>query len=203
MEAKKKKAIILLVIGLILIVVILSVINNIDNGNVDENDENLAEKYVYNFGNTLDLENDRGFEEYAVNGTDYPSFGITNEYFDTENELYYYEDKVRMMTYDGYITISFSWMDEGVGQKVTEPDFGNLEKFILRNSSFSARYSEVGMKEMEEYINELAAKGFSNVELNNKNKKEDYYYRAAKEFKNSNDEEIRVTVILTYEQGMF
>lgn len=198
MDIKKKKTIILIFI-IIVFAIFLVLMKNLlkkENNNGNNDSVNPADRYTYNLGETLDLEEDSGVEEIVEESTEYPSLGIRNDYFDTDIEMNYYEDKVTFQNYEGNITISSSWMDEGVAKKIKEPDFGNIEKFMLKNSSISARFSDVNMKQVITYINELSGMGFNNIKLDNKNKKNDTYYYVA-----TNSEDI--SVVLNYESGYF
>lgn len=182
----KKKIIVLVFIVFLLIVLFTSIMKLFVNNENDENTVSLSDEYVYGFGNTLDLEEQSGFEEYVVTGTDYPSLGTENEYFDIDSEIITYDDKMDMQTFKGYITVSASWMDEGMAKKIKEPEFGNIKKFILStNDTISVRYDDVRLKDVEKYIDELTDAGFIKVILDNKNKKKDYYYYTAEKLDGS------------------
>ena len=196
MNAKKKKIIVLMFVFLLLIILLISLIIGINNdkGNQNVLEENNTEKYVYDFGEILDLESDRGFEEYATNGTDYPSLGIISDFYEGV-EVTYHDDKITMQTYEGMITVSASWMDEGKAKYIKQPEFGALQKFVLKKYSIAAIYADTTMKETITYINELAGLGYNNVVLDEKNKKDDYYYYSAKN-------KDGITVTLNYEKDM-
>lgn len=186
MNARKKKIILLLFVLLILVVVIVSISSN-DNDNIEKIEKekenaaltDLDKNYKYEFGETLDLEDNQGSEEIASNGTDYPSFGVLGDFYDGA-EIRYEGDKMYIQSYDGYDVVSLSWLNESYAANVNEPSFGILQRCILRDTQFSALYTEVKMKDVENYIDELTELGFTEVLLDNKDKKQGYYLYSAK-----------------------
>lgn len=189
---EKKKRIILAFIVIVLVIFISIFINLFKEDKVTKpNDNNMADKYVYNFGETLDLEDENGLEEYLVIGTDSPNFGIVDE----KDIFFVDEDDIIMETMEGYITISHEWKEEGCAREVEQPGFGTLEKFILNGESISVRYTDVTIKEVSKYIKKLDSLGYTDVRLDNMNTKKDYYYFNAKKSDG-------VTVTITYDNGV-
>lgn len=196
MELKKKKTIILIFIAIVLLIFVFLFINLFSDEEVNEsNNDNITDKYVYNFGQTLDLEEEKGLEEYIDIGTDYPSLGVIDEY--TSENTYIGQDgsEIIMETFDGHITIYPEWQEDGCAREVEEPEFGTLEKFILDGNSISVRYNDVTIKDVSKYIKTLSDLGYTDVRLDNVNKKKDYYYFNAQK---SNG----VSVTITYDNGV-
>ena len=194
MNAKKMRILFLLIAILLFIIVWVSVMinNKNDNSNInDKLDDIDNDDYAFHFSETLDLEAENVSKE-ADMGTDYTSLGTISEFYDG-TDIKYKEDKIYMDSFEGTIIISASWMDESFAKNIKEPEFGNLEKFVLKPNSANARYSDVSMKNVTSYINELSGLGFSNVVKNEKDKKADKYIYSAKK-----DD---LTVTLNYEQG--
>lgn len=173
---KKKKRII--IFGLLVLIILIFLIIKVFNGqNIDEEKLDDVNEYVYKFGETLNLETANGIEEYEAPDTGTDSFGNLEGY--DESDVVYDEDKMIIQTFDGNQIISSSWIDEGKANLISPPEFGELEKFILYGTSITAKYTNVKIKDLDRYINQLAGMGFNEVSLDNKNKKKDYYYYTA------------------------
>lgn len=175
MNINKKKKIIILAV-LVVIIMIVSIFLNIKNKNRSEISNNGEkdfednEQLIYSFDDMLDLEENGVMDDRAVSDSGMPDFGILSDYYDGV-DVEYYEDKMRIETNDGYMTISKSWMDEGYAKYIKEPEFGILDKFYLKAYSITADYKDVKMKEVTKYIEQLSELGFNNVILNNKQEK--------------------------------
>ncbi len=197
MDIKKlKRLFILLVILLVLIIAVVFITGNIGKNNNKSNNNNGDDenRYVYNFGDTLNLEESRTEEETENLGTDFPELGVINDFYD-ESNVEYGDDYITLETEEGRLKISSTWQEETVAQNIKEPTFGTLEKFVSKRRGVSIRYKDVTLKDTENYIKELKELGYINVEMDDKNKKNDYYNFSAK---NAND----VLVILNYESGI-
>ena len=204
MNARDRKKLIIIVCAILslmfIYIVVSSIISNTSRNTSPTSDEkrlSSVERSPYKFSETLNLEVASGLNEETKSTTDKPEFGLFRElYYDVDIE--YVDDTIVMETpKGGYMTISLYWIDDGLAKRIKEPDFGNIEKFFLNpDESITANYSDVTLKNMENYMNELSALGFNDVVLNNQNKKKDFYYYSAK---NKDD----ITVSLNYEKGNF
>lgn len=204
MNTRDRKKLIIIIFAILCImfiyIVISSIISNTNRNTSPTSDEkqlSSVERSPYKFSETLNLEVASGLNEETKSITDKPDFGIFSElYYDVDIE--YVDDTIVMETpKGGYMTISLYWIDDGLAKRIKEPDFGNIEKFFLNpDESITASYSDVTLKNMKNYMNELSALGFNDVVLNNQNKKKDFYYYSAK---NKDD----ITVSLNYEKGNF
>lgn len=195
MSRKKIRAIFsLLIIVLVLVLLLYYLIGLSSNKDKQVNNEKSEqERYEYSFSETINLEKEDTFENTSSKGTDYLEFGTISDFYDG-TDIEYKDDKIYMETYDGERVISASWMNEGYAQYIKEPAFGVLDKFILERTSASARFNEVEMKNVTNYINELSGLGFNEVLKDEKNKKNDYYIYSAKK--------VDRTVTLNYENGV-
>lgn len=180
MDAKMKKIIIwCIVVFVITLVLFVSLFDNKDI--VEKIVTNDSDNYIYNFGDTVNFEVEKGVEELGEYATSYDPLGNLDVYSDEDAYVYYYDDKARIEGFKGNITVSASWMNEGKANKIHEPEFGILQKFVLENDTIMVNYIDVEMKDVEGYISDLAGLGFNNIILNNKNKKKSsYYYTASK-----------------------
>ena len=203
MNTRDKKKLIIIVfaiLGVVFIYIVISAIvnNGSSNGNSNSNIffQTGINRYIYKFADTLDLETTRGTQEQTISMSGMPNFGVLSEFYDG---IYreYVDDTLVMETPSGKMTIAVRWLDEGLAKEVKEPDFGSIQKFFLKaDGSIKARYTDAKMKDMIKYINELSALGFNKVTLDNKNKKRDFYYYAAK---NKDGKAVN----LNYENGEF
>lgn len=202
MNARDRKKLIIIIFAILCIMFIYIVISAIVGNSSGKRYSNLdtpqtsIDRYIYNFSETLDLETTAGTEEQTMSMTGMPNFGVLSEFYDGIDREYVDETLV-METPSGRITIAVKWIDEGLAKEIKEPDFGSIKKFFLKaDGSITARYTDVKMKDMTKYMNELSALGFNDVTLNNQNKKKDFYYYAAK---NKDGKSIN----LNYENGEF
>ncbi|MBQ9313917.1 MAG: hypothetical protein IJ220_02785 [Clostridia bacterium] len=196
MNPKKLMKIILVCAILLFILIVISTI--INSGNQKKSDENNQSETThseneYNYNTTIDLDKeDTQFEYDPGLGTDYPNFGTISDYYENA-DVYFDEDKLYIQTYDGHDVISSQWNNEGYAIYINEPQFGELEKFILSSNSITASYADVKMRDTISYINELSGLGFNEVLKNDKNNSSDYYIYSAKKGD--------ITVTLNYEKG--
>ena len=189
-----KKMIILGAIALFILVVISTLMSNMNrNQKKNEINNEIEDSNVYDFNETIDLDTENVRKEYDPEiGTDYPNLGTISDYYD-HTDVFYEEDKVYIQSHDGYQVVSSEWMNEGYANEINEPEFGELEKFILSSPSITASFTGVKMRDTIDYINELSGLGFNEVVKNNRNNGADYYIYSAK----NGD----ITVTLNYEKG--
>lgn len=198
MNPKKLRKIILLLASLLFIILVISTLtsnmNNKKNNDATFIENKSNEETVYNFNETVDLDKvEAKMDDDSEIGTDYPMFGTVGDYYDNA-DVHYDNDRLYIQSYNGHESISSTWLNEGYAVYINEPQFGEMEKFILSpESSISATYSEVKMKDIISYINELSGLGFNQVILNKKNNGMDYYIYSAKKGD--------ITVTLNYEKG--
>lgn len=203
MNTKEKKKLVRIMMGILILIflyIVISVLVSTLSGwkNKTTNTElNEKDRYSYNFSKTLDLEETVLMDEpESILYTDKPYFGVINDYY-SDADIRYEGNTIVMETQLGYMTIALEWLNEGLATKVKEPDFGNVKKFFLNaDGSISATYENAKMSEVTDYIKELNDLGFDQVTKDNKNKKTDTYYYAAK-----NKDGLAVN--LSYRKGIF
>lgn len=204
MNARDRKKLIIIVcaiLSIMFIYIVVSTILNRSDRNISSNSDKTfisnSDRSSYEFSETLNLEVASGVNEETKSTTDQPDFGVFSEFYD-DVDIEQVDDTIVMeVPSGGYMTIALYWMDDGLAQKIKEPEFGNIEKFFLNpDGSITANYFDVTLKDMKKYMNELSALGFNDIVLDNQNKKKDFYYYSAK-----NKDDVRVT--LNYEQGNF
>lgn len=195
MNQKKLRIIIIACILLLIILIISSVINNSStnkesNNIVENSDDN---KSTYSFNQTIDLDSESTEKEFDSEiGTDYINYGTISDYYDN-TDVHYEDDKLYIQTQNGNNIISSEWSNEGYGAYINEPQFGEIKKFVLTSPNISVSYTNVKMKDVISYINELSGLGFNEVVKNEKNNSSDYYIYSAKKGD--------ITVTLNYEKG--
>lgn len=198
MNPKKLKVLFLLGVGLLLLIVLISMlINPRRSSNRDRNNnENDASKVDYSeadFGETLDIDSPTTETKRGdLFGTDYGDFGYLSSYYDNAN-IIEQDGKLYIESSEGYDILSPEWMDEGYASYIEEPEFGSLERFILKDNSVEIRYGNVSMKDVNSYVKDLKEKGFKDIIKDKKSNKDDYYLYTAKSLEH--------TVSLTYEKG--
>ena len=198
MNRKKMKIIVILCALLLLLSVsILTILDNFlhnrKNNNVKDNEVYMGGDSSYSFNQTIDLDNEELDTIYEPElGTENPEIGTISNYYDKSN-IENHDGKLYLPSYDGEDIIATSWINEGFATYIEEPQFGDIEKFILSDESISASFINVKMRDAISYINRNAGLGFTNVKLNDRNDKYDYYnYSATKD---------DVTFTLNYEKG--
>lgn len=204
MNARDRKKLIIIVCAILSVMFIYIVISTIVNrsdrnisSNSDETFISNSNRSSYDFSETLNLEVASGVNEETKSTTDQPDFGVFSEFYDDVDIEQVGDTIVMEVPSGGYMTIALYWMDDGLAQKIKEPEFGSIEKFFLNpDGSITANYFDVTLKDMKKYMNELSALGFNDIVLDNQNKKKDFYYYSAK-----NKDGVRVT--LNYENGNF
>lgn len=204
MNARDRKKLIIIVctiLSVMFIYIVISTIMNKSDRNISLNSNKTvisnSDRSSYDFSETLNLEVASGVNEETKSTTDQPDFGVFSDFYD-DIDIEQVDDTIVMeVPSGGYMTIALYWMDDGLAQKIKEPDFGNIQKFFLNpDDSITANYNDVTLKDMKKYMNELSALGFNDIVLDNQNKKKDFYYYSAK-----NKDDVKVT--LNYEQGNF
>lgn len=194
MNVKKMKIIIFVILVLLSIIIFTSIFSkNNDNSKVTDNEViTNHNKYVYEFNETLELDEAKLYEPINHKEYPFPDFGYVSEFYDYTDM--YYKDSDLYINYSGtYDIYSKNWKDEGNAKYIKEPTFGYLQEFVLKSRTICALYKEVKMKDVTSYINELSGLGFNEVIKDEKNKKYDYYiYSASKG---------EVIVTLNYEMG--
>lgn len=170
-----KKIILILAICILILIIFLTVQFN---GNAIKDNQGDLNNTLQNEPDTLE---DELISKYGTNFYDHL-------------DVQYYDDKAEIKTYDGAVTVSLTWMNEGNATYVKEPEFGELDIFTYKYNMISASYSNVKIRDVDEYINQIKEMGFNQVIIDNKNKKNDYYNYSSK-----NGEGVIFT--LNYENG--
>ena len=174
---KMKKIFILGIIALILILILAIVIGNMRNSGMQSNsNRNNSENTVNErkFTDTVDL--DMMEKRVPVNdfGTENQSLGTLNDYYDN-TESFTKDNKLYVRSFEGYDIIALEWLNESYGTYVSEPAFGSLKKFILTSSYALAMYENVKMRDVTTYVDTLTKSGYTAVQQDNRNNREDYY----------------------------
>lgn len=196
MDVKKLKRIfIFAIIALIIVLTVPLIVNKVKENNSKEPFKTTDEKqYVFDFGNILNLESEGGPAEYKINDTENPSLGIINDYYEDIPIEYVEPDVAVLSTFEGKVTVSSRWLDEGYANCIEQPSFGNLIKVVIKDAEFSARLSDVSINDVSDYIKVLEGQGYTNIIQDKKDKKADIYRYTVR-----NDDGL--TVFLNYSES--
>lgn len=185
MKTKKNAIIVLLIFSMIILIVGIMLIF-VDK---DDNDIDLEEleKNTYNFGSTLELEQEPVYEEIFFETEEgIESFGALDG-FDDGNEPYVKDGKLYVPDGNETTIVSHTWMDEGNSKYIKKPDFGKLEKVVVSESEFSCGFADVSSRDVSKYKKELTDAGFNKVIIDG-NLRDIYVYSV------KNEENITVTL---------